>query len=432
MSGWNQDDFLEAMMPVLRKKQGPDWCPDAETLGAVVEGNVSDALKEAVAAHTATCPVCAGLHERLRNFDQASFAQDEAAWGETEKRLDNWMQGVLAIQGRPGGKPEPKSSRWPEKLSHFFVNWRMQLAMGAAAVVIVVVCVRLVVTGPAPAQIAARSTPAERPTAATPSPVDGNTGTAPTSARPKQAPPIRPNLSAKHNDATKGPLQREAAAVPTPPEAKPQAELAKSVPPSLPFSPANPEPAAPAAQTSQPTLAAPPVTQVNEPSRLAKSVTPPSSNGSPRGLTALRATAGSNRAVSLGASGPPLPAAMRIEAGTRVWIMLKSVNNQADGSFEFRGMVLLPTTQAGAVLLDRGTDIQGSGKVVQGRTSLQISEFSVRGVRYRLKDVAGAMSAQVPGAGGAVQFDTGQVFEMWMGSSSAYERVTGENASPQK
>ena len=428
MSGWNEDDFLEAMMPVLRKTKGPDWCPDAETLGAVVEGNASDALKEAIASHTASCPVCAGLYERLRNFDQATFAQEEAAWGETEKRLDNWMQGVLAVQSRPAWKAEPpKALGWREKLGHFFIDWRMPLAIGAAAAVVVLVCVRLLLPGPAQVQIASRSTPAEQPKAAAPSPADTNTRTPPT---PKQAPPIRPNLPAKNQNATKGPAEREPAAVPTPPaEEKRPVELAKDVPPSLPVSPASPDPAV---QPSQPTQAAPPVTPVNEPTRLAKSVTPPPPNASPRALTALRAPSGLNRALSLRASGTALPATMKIENGTRVWIMLKSVNNQVDGSFEFRGMVLLPTTQAGAVLLDRGTDIQGSGKVVQGRTSLKISEFSVRGARYRLKDVTGAMSAQVPGAGGAVQFDAGQVFEMWMGISSEYERVTGENAPPQK
>ena len=71
MSGWSEDDFLEAMMPVLRKKRGPDWCPDAETLSAVVEGNVSDTQSHAVAEHAAQCPACTNLIERLQSFDQA-------------------------------------------------------------------------------------------------------------------------------------------------------------------------------------------------------------------------------------------------------------------------------------------------------------------------------------------------------------------------
>jgi hypothetical protein len=146
----------------------------------------------------------------------------------------------------------------------------------------------------------------------------------------------------------------------------------------------------------------------------------------------VRARGAANGALALRASGVALPGEITVEAGTRVWIMLKSVNNQADDSFEFQGMVLLPVTQRGAPLLDRGTGVQGTGKVVQGRTSLQLAEFSIGGTRYRLKNPALGMSVQTPGAGGAVQFDAGQVLEMWMGASSAYERVAGGTASPQK
>lgn len=69
---------------------------------------------------------------------------------------------------------------------------------------------------------------------------------------------------------------------------------------------------------------------------------------------------------------------------------------------------------------------------MQGRTTVQISAFSVGLAHYRLKNTAGGTGAQAPGGGGAVQFDAGQVLEMWMGSVSIYERAAGENGPPQK
>ena len=60
MSGWNEDNFLEQMAPLL-KNAHRGVCPDAETLGAVIDGAAGPAVREAVAAHTAGCPACAEL-----------------------------------------------------------------------------------------------------------------------------------------------------------------------------------------------------------------------------------------------------------------------------------------------------------------------------------------------------------------------------------
>jgi len=435
MSGWNEDDFLEAMMPVLRKKQGPDWCPDAETLGAVAEGNVSDALKEAIAAHTAACSSCAGLQERLRRFDQASFVHQDAAWQSTEKRLDDWMDSVFAAnrENRIPERPRrAKTPGWRERVSHLFTDWRMQVAMGAAAALMFVFAVQLVRREhAAPVQIAARATPAERPPTGVPAPsAEGAKRTPPVSAQGHAVPP---EPRAKTADvAKKAPLPSEqpAAAPAAPIKEETQAtELAKDVqPPAA-------SPASPPANAAPPAMASP--TAASEPVQVARSNAPPATAGSPRRLAntvpagaIVRAPAGPNRALALRASGRALPAEIKIDAGTRIWVMLKSIDNNGDGTFGFRGMVLLPVMQAGAVLLDRGTEVQGSGKTAQGRTTVQISGFSVGGAHYGLKNAAGGTSAQAPGAGGAVQFDAGQVLEMWMGSGSAYEKA--ENGPPQK
>jgi hypothetical protein len=70
----------------------------------------------------------------------------------------------------------------------------------------------------------------------------------------------------------------------------------------------------------------------------------------------------------------------------------------------------------------------------QGQTSLGVTEFVVQGARYTLKVGNGAMKAQTPGAGGAVQFDRSQVLEMWPASPSIYEKApeTAPQPEPQK
>jgi hypothetical protein len=49
---------------------------------------------------------------------------------------------------------------------------------------------------------------------------------------------------------------------------------------------------------------------------------------------------------------PPL---IRLDAGTRVWISVKSVQPLTDGVSEFRGVVLLPVTQSSALCYLSGT-----------------------------------------------------------------------------
>ena len=65
MTAWNEGNFLEEIMPHLQKKQGPDWCPDVETMCAIADEDMDDLLRVAIAAHTAICPACASLHQRL-------------------------------------------------------------------------------------------------------------------------------------------------------------------------------------------------------------------------------------------------------------------------------------------------------------------------------------------------------------------------------
>ena len=114
--------------------------------------------------------------------------------------------------------------------------------------------------------------------------------------------------------------------------------------------------------------------------------------------------------------------ALRFETGTRVWIRLNSVNRQPDGSFTFKGSLHLPVQEANGIPLDRGTEINGSGTVSGGETSVFITDFALHGTRYTLKGASGTGRA-TPGVGKAIEFNGGQILEMWFSSDSIYEEA---------
>jgi hypothetical protein len=107
--------------------------------------------------------------------------------------------------------------------------------------------------------------------------------------------------------------------------------------------------------------------------------------------------------------------------------LLQSTSPEPGGGFQFRGVVLLPVTQGGSVLLDRETRVVGTGKVDQGRTTIRIAEFVWNGTRYRLRGVPMA-PARGPGSGPAIEFNAGQVLETWLATPSTYERVQAADA----
>jgi hypothetical protein len=121
---------------------------------------------------------------------------------------------------------------------------------------------------------------------------------------------------------------------------------------------------------------------------------------------------------------------IRLDAGTRVWIALRSVRPRADGASEFRGVVLLPVTQSGAVLLSRNTEVSGTMTVRNGKKSVRILEFLSTGAHYRLRSASGEADVRLLGAGEAVEFDAGRVVETWMASASTYEKLSAESRPP--
>ncbi len=119
----------------------------------------------------------------------------------------------------------------------------------------------------------------------------------------------------------------------------------------------------------------------------------------------------------------PLPETVRVNAGARLWIFLKSLDKKPDATFEFRGVVMLPVTQNGAVVIDRETEVSGTGRETHGKPLVQIHQFGSHGSRYRLTRSRPAPGESGPGSSGDLPFDAGQVLEMSLASVSTYERV---------
>ena len=152
--------------------------------------------------------------------------------------------------------------------------------------------------------------------------------------------------------------------------------------------------------------------------------------GAPRGQVAAPLPS----SLPLNAAAAPAPAplpSLRLEPGTHLLIALSSIEQLPGGSLQFRGTLLLPVPRAGPVSLDRGAEDIGAGTINQGQTSLAVTQLVVQGARYTLKDGSGAMKAQTPGGGGAVQFAPSQVLKMCPTSPSLYEKSPDTSAPPQ-
>ncbi len=78
----------------------------------------------------------------------------------------------------------------------------------------------------------------------------------------------------------------------------------------------------------------------------------------------------------------------------------------------------------GGATIEKDSEIDGAGKVAAGKTSLYIQGIVIRGVQYKLKGASGAADAAgKSGSGVGVEFDAGQVQEMWLSAASVYEKV---------
>lgn len=449
-------------MPQLRQERGGNngACPDAATILAVIEGEADEWLRNAYAQHLAQCSACLDLDSRLRNFDRPVLA-DEAEWRQTEKRLDNWMNAFLDSRVARPGLSEPRAARvgiW-QSIWRPGAVWKISLATALLALVAVGVDVYLRLQPPVQpdrAKVTTSAVPAAE-LSAVPAPPEN---TQPKAEVPKSLEPQIPAPAVPAGGAIVYPRGPMAAAPKTSPAIKPrpkseetataanragpsetptpggqQAELAASAPataataeetPQL--AQPNPSPAEPQTQAS----AAPPTntdTGVSPHSSVPTLPARPAvstSTGDAQPSDTVKA--GGSTPAAPRATAPNLPASLHLASGARLWITLNSVSRQADGNFTFRGSLLLPLNASGSSLLERGTEVSGSGTEAQGRTSLVISEIVVGGSPYKLKSKAGAGKVRTAGSGGAVSFDSGKVLEVWPSSDSIYERPATESS----
>jgi hypothetical protein len=366
MNGWNEDNFLEKMMPLVEKSYGGAAdCPTVEILGAAADGSAPDAVRAAVSNHTAHCVRCADLLARLSEFHHGTAAT-ESEWRDTQKRLDARMRDFLTA-GQPACEPMRTRSPW----------WDLSWMLVPIALAVVLMVWMPKVTYRRPPAVASVKSPAA---AAQDKPSPGIASLAAAKDRPETPPPANATPAPAASDPTPEPEQTAAA---QPPENPPAAE---------------PEPAA---------------------------APRPAESSSPAFAPVVATAAGQNTPSRQAPPQESAPAWVRLNAGTRVWILLQSTSPESNGGFTFRGVVLLPVTQGGTVLLDRETRVVGAGRVDQGRTTIRIAEFEWQGTRYRLRGGPVAARSPQPGSGPVVTFNAGQVLETWLASPSIYEKVRG-------
>ena len=462
MTSWNEDNFLEKLLAQARQQHGAarGSCPDAETLCAVLEGTAPAQLRQIVIEHLRHCPDCAALQNRLLNFEAGSSPEPEAVWKETRKRLDNWLESFLRSEAanlrplQPTSAPST-SPRW-ESFWSFFNPRKLVWGLGVAALAVsigdAILVLKLRREQPGHAQIAAKSAapPSQAmnaqpiaPAPSVPAPSRGgeiNVGraqgvgtshfrgnsakTSEAHARPQFAghPHVAAPLAGAQMSQESGP---QAVAERAPSEAQTALAQKAGAPASQPAAPLNPS-----TQDHNPPVLNAQAAPAPEPPAPVRAPGPSASSKAVGVRPTGAVTSGRFAAASVRSSPTPQPKVaegpapiLRLDPSAHLLVALSSAERLPDGSFEFRGTLLLPVAHAGPVPLDRGAEVVGAGQTRDGQTSLAVMEFIVQGVRYMLKEGSGAMKAQTPGTGGAVQFERSQVLEMWPESPLVYERA---------
>jgi hypothetical protein len=137
MTKLNEDDFLEKLMPYLRRgsEGGEDRCPDPESLVAFCDGTLYASRSEQIRDHFARCAACAEIHERLLRFE-SNFQPSQSQWLNAEKRLDNWMDSLLTAESLRA-KENNKARLW-QRFWHPKALSRVRYGLVAAAMVLLV------------------------------------------------------------------------------------------------------------------------------------------------------------------------------------------------------------------------------------------------------------------------------------------------------
>jgi hypothetical protein len=455
MTGWNEDNFIERIIPLLKRRFGAAPCPEAAAFLAASNGETSGVLRKAMAEHASGCPDCRDLQQRMERFDAPMVTGHDAEWQQTEKRLDNWLESFLASDAtahRERDRVRPSHLRlcWTKLTSQSVVR-QLRWVLIPAVTLALVICSFLAGRGsvrrsapltaevkglPAtmipPQTVAAQRASEREPTGE--SQVSRTPQTPPKPAEGRAIARRRISPSPGFSTAPEDSVRPTETAVLAPPVSS-NSETAPISSPAEPLraSPGNSAPTLPSARGDR-------SVQIAEASGLAPSIRPavpgvlPSRQAVPSGMTALTISRGVPPVPETRVAPPPAipaPVVITLDAGTRVWIALRSIRTRADGVSEFRGVLLLPVTQSGATLLGRNTQVSGTVTARDGKRSVQILEFLSAGAHYRLRGASGEANLRLLGAGQALEFDAGKVLETWMASASTYEKVPGEPRPPE-
>jgi len=410
-----------------------------------------------MAEHASGCPDCRDLQQRMERFDAPTVTGDDAEWKQTERRLDNWLESFLASDAAVHHERDRvRASRlhlfWarltgPNALRRW--QWALVPAIALALVVgsfmagrvsvrraphVTAEVQRLPVTIIPPRTVAEQNASEEptgksrgsQPAQIPPKLAQGGTiaSSAPRRIGPPSAAPTEPQGGVH-------PTETAVLAPPTP--RNPEKTPISSAPEPLQGPPGESATISPSVQGGRAVETA----ETSSAARSIASVRPgvlPSSRATPSGLRSIVASRGVANVPEARKEQPPAvpaPPLIKLDAGTRVWITLKSIHPRADGVSEFRGLVLLPVTQSGATLLGRNTEVSGTMTVRNGKRSVQILEFLSAGARYKLRGASGEANLRLLGAGEVVQFDAGRVLETWMAVVSTYETQSGESRPPE-
>jgi hypothetical protein len=408
MNSWNENNFLDRLMPHLQQTFDCDRnrCPEADTICAVADGEASPRLQAVLAEHLRQCPQCSDLYRRMCAANSPSIPEQDAEWTSAEERLGNWFDAFLASKAPVDRQQLAKPSRvgW-RNFWEAITAWRIPLAVSFAGVLVLVAAGLLIRRPPVASQQTAEQTILQPQPAASPAQQ--------TSIPPKPAAVISNTpLVAKGNTSPENLGVKPGTALErlTKPGAATGNEMASGATSTL----------------LRPSLSAP-VTRTGE-NQTADAQLPPQPSGGTKATALvsphLQSAPGGAKADSSAGAAPKLPISFRLESGTRLWISLQSVNRQPDGNFRFVGTLQLPVSHGNRILLDRGTEIHGSVSVSQKPVSVVIGKLVVQGVPYAVASTP--LEAHPPGTGIAVQFNSGQVLEVWLASTSVFACVPGE------
>lgn len=465
MKPWTEDDFLERLMPQLRRETRTRMqsCPDAELLASFAEERVAPFVRNAITEHLSECRECSEICARLLSFDTApAVGSGDPEWVNAEKRLGNWMDGFLQTKEAQAAPARTMRVKEDPKPASF---WKWGWVLGAVAVVALAVGTAVVLQRNRPQVARVPVHAAKQPAVQTPAPnsvqenrpAQAATGNATSSV---EAPAPAPDAIAKVTPQQ--PLAKPNSAVPVQPKAptpglKITPKKAPAIKPSIapsakPGAPASGDVVAQTSPADSSTQAAdnssqevhtysPPNLQPND--RILANGNAPVAPARGASISNAAVDTRPNSASSANSANVtpasktllpnanyiqnPKPARLQIDSGVRIWVtMITSAASNHANEGAFHGKLLTPLTKGGKTVLERDTEFLGTRSMQGGKLKVTVEQVVVHGTVYQLRKSSSNQGISAPGSGSAVKFDSGNVMEMWLGATSIYEIGSGK------